>query len=242
MKQILSIIVCIVPLYCLSHGDQVHKKIQQKARVTHHKIRETLQELKEQIDHRVTQKEHDRLFEIHTTIMNWQTDRVNMYQPAVLHQLPGENSFFHALKNIVYITSIFGMANPERIHEQCRYLVDKETFVQFYQQYAHKHNLDRIIIAPKHRSLAIERTCPFIVFDPALSWHDQADHLCSYMQNHVYCCIAFIIPSDENHFFALIVYKANKNIYYLLADSLNEPRYDDVHVQTIIQALEKKGE
>lgn len=233
MKKLIMIISLLHISYTLGNED-LHRKLQLKAKVLQGQIQEAISQLQHKIDNKICENEEERLELVLQFVYQWKTNRVNIFQPVVL-EASSENSYLHTIKNIMYITSILGANSIERMQEQAQHLVDTKTAFQFVDRYRNQ-NFDAIIIAPEHRKISTIKRCPITLYKSNSSdFHETIN----FIQKHEHCCASFIVNQHE-HFYGIIIYKTQGTYYYIITDPANKTHFEDQELLTIISTLQPK--
>lgn len=224
--------------FIVASNEDMHRNIEIKAKKLQTQIQEAITTLQHKINNQVCETEEDRLELVFRFINQWRTNHFNIYHPVVLPQTTdsSEESYMHALKNTMYMTSILGLDCLERMQEQAQHLVNEKTFDQFYSQYADAE-ITTIVIAPEHKKIAPHKRCPVTLYD---SSSQACKDAIDFIHTHEHCCASFIIPDRNKHYFAIIVYKNANNFSYIIADSYNKSHFTDESLHTLVKIVEKK--
>lgn len=231
---LLLIVLSSIATMC---NDDLHRKLEVKAKVLQGQIQEAIAQLQHKIDSKICENEEERLDLVLQFVYQWKTNRVNIFQPVVAESNEA-NSYLHSIKNIMYITSILGSDSIERMQEQAHHLVSKKTAQQFIDRYQHQ-TFNAIIIAPEHRKISTIKRCPITLYEPTSN--DFAKTI-NFIESHEHCCASFMVQQSIEKYYGIIIYKTQGTHYYIITDPANETHFEDEALLTIISKLQPKEE
>ena len=235
MKKILLFILLFLPHYNNPTGEDLHRTLEMKAKISQKQIQEAIKQIEGKIESKICENEEDRLDSVFHFINQWKTNHFNIYHPTVLQQSSTDQSYLHAVKNIMYITSILGLDNLNNMYNQSEHLVSQKTFDQFSDQHQNT-DIQVIVIAPSHKKISTQHRCLVTLYDLS---SEKTVAVIQNIKKNEHCCGGFIIKEDKQHF-AVVVYKTEGSIYYIIADSNNEMRFENQQIKSLINALESK--